>query len=480
MESALLSIGAAFGDRVIGFIVFAIVVRFVDPRDVGLVALSAQFVDLANAVSTSGLGERVMQRRAIDARITATLFWTHALISVPVVIILAGIGPLLAWSLDEPILQPLMLLLSASLVLNVFVTIPAGLLARELRYRPITLLSVLSTLFGGAVAIVLAVSGLGLWALAAQRVAGVAFYAAGVTVVTRYRPLFAFDRQEFMGAVRFALPLMGSQAVIALPGVVTSTAIGRNLGVEVVGQLRIAQRLLELLSQLVISPVMRVFIPVFSGTAQNRERFGAITRRVIDALALPVLPMYAIAAVVAEPLTRIAFGPGWEVSAALFRVLALHAPLIVLSTVTWPALVGIGRTAWVFRLKVIEVTLSIAVALVFSPFGVFVYVWATVARAVPQLLANAWLLGRAGEESMWRPIGQLVVPGLAALACFAVGHLLVEPFLPPMHPVLTLGLLGGAAGLVALAVLAALAWHRMKDLVLFVWKNVSPAGKAPE
>ncbi|WP_291297974.1 oligosaccharide flippase family protein [Elioraea sp.] len=476
-EGTLLSIGAAFGDRIIGFLVFALVVRYVEAREVGLVALCAQFVDLANAVATSGLGERVMQRRSLDPRVTATLFWTHALISLPVMLLLAALGPLLAWFLEEPLLQPLLLILSASLMLNVFVTVPAGLLAREMRYRPITLLSVLSTLVGGAVALTLAFTGYGLWALALQRVAGVGFYALGTMVVTRYWPILAFDHSEFREAVRFALPLMGSQALIALPGVVTMTAIGRNLGVEAVGQLRIAQRLSELMVQLVISPVMRVFIPVFSAMSDNRERLRDMLRRVIDALALPVLPMFAVAAVVAGPLTRLAFGPGWDVSASLFQILSLAAPLVVVSTVTWPALVGIGRTGDVFRLKLFEVVITVAVALAASPFGVFAYVWASIGRAAVQLIANAWLLGRAADQRTTSPLMQLIAPAAASASGFAGGHWLVAPFLPPMHPVLTLAALGAASGAVAALVLALLAWSRLKELVLFVWRNVSPAAR---
>jgi O-antigen/teichoic acid export membrane protein len=346
-------------------------------------------------------------------------------------------------------------------MLNVFVTVLAGLLAREMRYRPISLLSVLSTLVGGAVALALAFTGHGLWALALQRVAGVGFYALGTMVVTRCWPILAFDRTECREAVRFALPLMGSQALIALPGVVTMTVIGPNLGVEPVGQLRIAQRLGELMVQLVISPVMRVFIPVFSAMSDNRERLRGMLRRVIDALALPVLPMFAVAAVVAGPLTRLAFGPGWDVSASLFQILSLAAPLVVVSTVTWPTLVGIGRTGDVFRLKLFEVVITIAVALAASPFGVFAYVWASIGRAAVQLLASAWLLGRAAGQGTAVPLVQLVAPTAASAAGFAVGHWLVATILPPMHPVFTLAALAAGSGAVAGLALVVLSWSQM-------------------
>ncbi|MCU0983393.1 MAG: oligosaccharide flippase family protein [Acetobacteraceae bacterium] len=476
-ESVLLSVGAAFGDRVIGFIVFAIVVRFVDTRAVGLVALSAQFVDLANALAGSGFGERVMQKRDLDARGTATLFWTHALITLPTVLLLAGLGQPLAWFLDEPDLPPILLLLSLSLVLNVFVTVPAGLLARELRYRPITLLSVLSTLFGGVVAIALAVSGHGLWALALQRVAGVAFYAAGTMVVTRYRPMLAFDVAECRASLGFALPLMGSQGLNVLPPAVTSTIVGHYLGIDTVGVLRIAQRLNELLMQLIVLPAMRVFVPVFSGMTKDRERMRETGRRVIDALALPVLPLFAIAAVVALPLTRVAFGAGWERSAELFQIMSLTAPRVVVGTVAWPLLVGVGMTGDVFRLKLLEVVVSIVSAFVFSPFGLMAYVWGAVAAASLLLFPNARLIGKALGQEMWVPLRQLVAPSLAALVTFAIGHWVIDPALPPMHPVLWLGALGAATGAVALALLAMVAWGRLKALAMFVLRNISPASR---
>ncbi len=473
----MLSVGAAFGDRIIGFLVFAFVVRFVDQRDVGLVALSAQFVDLANALASSGFGERIMQRRTLDERVTATLFWTHALLTLPLVLLLVGLGETLSAFLGEPDLPPILMLLSLSLVLNVFVNVPAALLARDLRYRPITLLSVLSTLFGGIVAIVLALQGLGVWALAFQRVAGVGFYAAGTMLVTRYRPILAFDREEFRAAIRFALPLMGSQALMSLPGPITSTIVGRNLGVDTVGVLRIAQRLYELLVQLIVQPVMRVFVPVFSGMVADRERLRETGRRVIDALALPVLPLFAVAAVVAQPLARVAFGPGWEESAVLFQVMSLAAPRVVITTVAWPLLVGVGMTAAVFRLKIFEVVVAILPALAFSPFGLMPYIWGSVVVSLLLLWPNAVLIGRALDCPMWSPLMQLVAPSIAGLVTFAVGQWLIAPALPEMSPVLSLIVLGSATGAVSLVALAAVAWKRLRALAAFVLRNVSPASR---
>jgi O-antigen/teichoic acid export membrane protein len=476
-ESVLLSVGAAFGDRVIGFIVFAIVVRFVDTRAVGLVALSAQFVDLANALAGAGFGERVMQKREVDERGVATVFWTHALITVPMVLLLAALGPPLAAFLDEPELPPVLLLLSLSLVLNVFVTVPAGLLARELRYRPITLLSVLSTLFGGVAAIALALFGHGLWALAVQRVAGVAFYAAGTMLVTRYRPPLAFDRVESLACLRFTLPLMGSQGLAVLPPAVTSTIVGHYLGVDTVGVLRIAQRLNELLMQLIVLPAMRVFVPVFSGMTKDRERMRETGRRVIDALALPVLPLFAIAAVVAVPLTRVAFGAGWEKSAELFQIMSLGAPRVVIGTVAWPLLVGVGMTGEVFRLKMLEVVVTIVPALVFSPFGLMAYVWGSVAAGSLLLFPNARLIGKALGQQTAEPLKQLIAPSVAALAAFGVGHLVIDPALPQLHPVLWLGALGAATAAAALMLLALAAWSRLRTLAMFLVRNVSPASR---
>jgi hypothetical protein len=145
--------------------------------------------------------------------------------------------------------------------------------------------------------------------------------------------------------------------------------------------------------------------------------------------------------------------------------------------VTWPALVGIGRTGAVFRLKLFEVVLTIAVALVASAFGVFAYVWASIGRAAVQLLANAWALGRAAGQGTRVPLMQLVAPAAASAAGFATGHWLVAPLLPPMHPVFALAALGAASGAVVALVLTLLAWSRLRDLVLFVWRNVSPAAR---
>jgi O-antigen/teichoic acid export membrane protein len=198
---------------------------------------------------------------------------------------------------------------------------------------------------------------------------------------------------------------------------------------------------------------------------------------VIDALALPVLPLFAIAAVVAVPLTRVAFGSGWEKSAELFQIMSLGAPRVVIGTVAWPLLVGVGMTGDVFRLKLLEVVVTIVPAFVFSPFGLMAYVWGSVAAASLLLFPNARLIGKALGQRTAVPLKQLIAPSIAALAAFGVGHLVIDPALPPLHPVLWLGALGAATSAAALALLALVAWPRLKTLAMFVLRNVSPASR---
>ncbi|HUZ62850.1 MAG TPA: hypothetical protein VMU82_03960 [Acetobacteraceae bacterium] len=52
---ALWSFGATVAERALGFAVFAVILRFVRPADVGLVALGSALTDLANLVAAGGV-----------------------------------------------------------------------------------------------------------------------------------------------------------------------------------------------------------------------------------------------------------------------------------------------------------------------------------------------------------------------------------------------------------------------------------------
>jgi O-antigen/teichoic acid export membrane protein len=251
----------AIGERSLGFIVLAILIRHVTLADVGVVAIASALSEIGRMVTTGGSGEQVVASPG-DRSVEAGAFWAQFLLAMAMAVALFAAAPLMARAYNAPAIGWVTRILSINIVIGVFLIVPSARLAQRFEFRALSLMSLGATSLGGAVALVLVFTGHGLGALIAQRIVGISFYAVAASITARWRPP-AFPAWRVIGdALRFNIPMMGAAFVdyIAATGYVV--LIGIRMPVEAVGEFRIAQRLAEVLQELSIFPASKVFLPV--------------------------------------------------------------------------------------------------------------------------------------------------------------------------------------------------------------------------
>jgi PST family polysaccharide transporter len=428
------------GSQATSFVVFLILTRMLSPLEVGLVALSAGFIDILGPLMRGGLPEALIQSETVTERQAETCFWSTLGASV----LMAGGLALLAGPVGRlfalPLLVPVIRAMSPLLVLGALTATHEARITRSLGFKALALRTLASNLIGGAVGIGMAFGGFGVWSLVWQRIVAASAATVFVWMALPWAPRLRVSAEALKTLGRFGMPMIAGTFLSSLNGRVLDFLLGYSLGPAVVGEVRVASRCLDAATQLAASPLISIALPTLSRLQCDAAAFERALRRLVQLAGLLVFPLYFGLAFVSLDLMPIAFGSKWHLSGSLLRIMSLGALPVVLQFFTWPALAARGRSDQAALGIFLVVASQILVTAVTAHWGPTVVVSANVLRSYMMLPISLALLHRHTGVNHWHLVRSTWLP-LSGAGVMAVALLAMSWILSAATPVMRLVLM---------------------------------------
>ena len=428
--ASLWSVLRSVWSAIITFVLFAVMARLLAPADFGVFALASIVVEIARIVATAGLGSAIVREPDRSASFDNTVFWCVLGLSLAAAGILALGAPAYARLVNAPEAVNVIRALAVLLPLTTLTTVPSALLTRDFQQRSLTFQSVVSGLAGGVVAVILAFQGWGVWALVGQAFVGGIVGLAMIWRMCPWRPALMFDRSRVRGLVIFSSSMMATQIVWLLLVRVQEIFISRWHGPEAVGQYRIAWRLIELISQSLLSPIGSVALVTFSHVQNDPGRFRAIYARMVGIAGLATFPALLGIGAVAPLLLPLLFGDKWDAAIPVAQVLVLMSVPFVLNFFSGPALTSVNRPQANLWIAVLQLALTVVFTWIAIPYGLVAVAAAYVARAWITMIPQQLALRRHAGIPM-ASTARVVLPALVSAAAMAVAVRFLMDFLVP-------------------------------------------------
>jgi lipopolysaccharide exporter len=435
----------------------AVMARLLDPAAFGLMAMAIIVMRLFAYASQAGLAAALVQRQDLRREhVEAALGLTLAFgLLTSATMLLAA--PLLSTFFADPALTDVMRGLAPNLLLAALGALPLALLRRRLRFKAIAMIETAAYIVGyGAVGVLLARAGAGVWALVGATLAQSLLAWGLAYALERHslRPRLSREGRELLGyGGSFSLVGLLEFLSANLPG----AAIGRLLGAPALGVFSRAWLLTNLPVEKATGVVARVLFPLLSQMQGDRPRLGALFLLSLSAVGLMGAAVTLSIAAVAEPLVAVLLGRQWAAAVPVVEVLSLSVPFIFMSTLAGTVCDASALLGLKMRIQLATLLLIATLMLAWRQHGLVGVAWALVAGEVLRLLAYGLLLGRAlgcRHAELLRTLASIVLTGALA---HAIGMLL----LMPLHdaPAWLRAATGAPATLLALAAGARL-WLR--------------------
>jgi teichuronic acid exporter len=418
-----LEISARYGAQ---FVVMVVLARLLPPASFGLVAMMLVFTSLGALLVDSGFGTALIQRQRTtdDDQTTVFLFGLGSSLLVAMALWLAA--PTIARFYEQPELTALTRLFVVTLPLGALGVVPDAVLTTRLDFRARARAEVLASLFSGAVAIVLAWRGYGVWSLVWQAIIGIGLRALLLWVLSGWRPRGRFCMESFRDLFGFGGYMLLTSLLDVASIRLQSLMIGRLFDSQILGYYTVAQNTQQAPTSFIGSILNRVGLPVFSSVAHQPDKLLGALRMSLRVSMFLFVPCMAGIAVAAQPLVVALYGPGWLPAAPILSVLALGALFWPLHVLNLAAVSAQGRSDLFFKLALVKKAVAIGLILIASPLGPLYIAWATVAASVFAVAVNTHysrkLLGYGVAAQIADQLSTILLSIVAALAGWAVLH----------------------------------------------------------
>jgi PST family polysaccharide transporter len=414
------AVGIATGLRsLIDFAATLITARILSPREFGLVGMVVAITGFVDMFKDMGLATVTVQRPSITKEQLSALFWLNVAAGFLLMVITAGLAPVIAWGYGEPILTYITLALSLTLFISGLSVQHQALMRRELDFERLGVVQIISTLVGVIVVIAAALSGLGLWALVLRQVATQTAGAIASWVMSTFRP-GAPKRANVRELIGMGGHVTGFQVTNYVERNLDDVLIGRFSGPADLGCYTRAYELLRLPLQQIGEPAGTIALPTLSRLHQDAERYREAYLRIARPLLMVTIPLCPVLLLTADWIVGLAFGEKWLFTVPLFQWLGVSLLVKPISYSCGWLFVSQGRTQELWRWGILASVLAVGSFIAGLPWGA---VGVAASYGLLDLFVRApilfWWIGRSGPVKT-SDLMRLAVPAWICAAAVAL------------------------------------------------------------
>jgi len=293
------------------FVSVPILARLLTPAEFGVVATGMVVVAFLALVGGAGLSAGLIRAPMEDREAQDSVFWANLAVAVALgALLYVSAGPA-ARLLGVPEAAWLLQVFAFLFPIHLGADVAAARLARRMAFAKEAFWSVVAEILAAAVAIAAAVAGLGVWALVLQQFCSAAVRFTGLMVASRYLPQPRFAWTKLRALLGYGSRIAGADVTNFIAFQSPLVIITRLLGLSDAGAFSLANRLSDLPNQIVLSGLMGVLFPAFSGMAGEPERRTRMLLRSSQGTTVMLAPLFFGCWAVAEPATAVVLGAQW-------------------------------------------------------------------------------------------------------------------------------------------------------------------------
>ncbi|TDT85943.1 PST family polysaccharide transporter [Arthrobacter sp. AG258] len=385
----LASQGIKILTQLVGLVVLS---RLLSPADFGLIAIITAVIAFGDLFRDFGLTYAAIQADVLPRKEKTNLFWLNTAIGCLFAIILILAAPGLATVFEDERLTVVLVVTSATFVLN---GVQAQFRVELVRHYKFTLLAIAesSAQFAGlAAAVILALQGAGYWALAFQQISIVAVLTIAIIATARWFPGLPSRNVSITRYLGYGKNLAFSQVLGYFASNADSMIIGIRFGAQSLGFYNRAFQLLMVPVNQLLAPLTNVVLPILSRVQFEDAKFMRFLSAIHLALTYLALVVFGLVVVAGEPIVDIALGLGWEQTGNVLRILAVGGIFQTMNFVGYWAFLARGETGSLLKYNLVTKT-AVVISVIFgSQWGIQGIAWAysaSLAATWPFLLV--WL-----------------------------------------------------------------------------------------
>lgn len=378
------------GTQGIQFILQIILARILLPSDYGLISLISVFIALANVFIQSGFNIALIQKKEIDEKDFSSVFYLSIIISIILYVLLFFTSPFIENFYSVLGISKILRILSLTLFLGPINSIQNAIISRKMEFKKLFFSSILATVLSGAVGVISALVGFGVWALVFQQLLNQITITMVLWFTVKWRPKLLFSLERIKELFSYGGKILFSTLLDTLYMNLRSLIVGKMYSAEILAYYNRGDQFPQLIISNINGSIQSVMLPVLAEEQDNKRRIKEMVRRSIVTSSFIIFPMMIGLSVIAVPLIKVILTEKWLPCVPFLRVFCLSYALWPIHTANLQAINAIGRSDIYLKLEVIKKVLGMIILVISMQFGVYAIAIGLLVSSVISTFINSY------------------------------------------------------------------------------------------
>lgn len=287
-----------------------ILARLLSPAEYGLIGVMTIFISVADIIIDSGLCGAIIKKEKVKPIDYATLATFNLVVSVLIYLIYYILAPYVAEYYNQPQITSLLRVYSISILIFAFTIVPKTKLTKELRFKTLSLINIISGTFGLAVAIIMALSGCGPMSLIGQYLTNALVSSVLIMYYSKNKVAFSFSKNSFLEQFSFGFNTTVANILKSISTNIYNNVVGITSSIYQTGYYTQALKLTNVPVNFFCTLIDGTYFPVLS-QVHDKNEFNSKIRNVNEKTLTIVVVLFVMALSFRKEIIYILLGEKW-------------------------------------------------------------------------------------------------------------------------------------------------------------------------
>ena len=388
--------------------------RVLDVSDFGILAIAMAVVSFTEIFADLGFTVPIIHKQNITNEQYSSVFWVNVIMSIAIMGILILASPIISRIYEEPSLTSIICALSSTVVINAFGKIFHTIKTKELEFKFISIVSIVSAVIGFATMVALALLDFGVWSLV-----------LGTIIQTATRQVVYFISGLKSSRIKFHLNLRDITDFLRIGGYQVGAVImdfwsnkidvfilGKFIGMEYLGIYNLAKELIIRIYALFVSLSRSIATATFAKMQNDMKQLVESFIKFSKLYAYVIVPCFCMLFIFTSDISSVMYGDKAALLYEPLKILSIYGIFLGLTAPTTSLMLSLGRSDFSLKWTIINTIINTICICIAGNIGFKVILYSQVALSIILYFLN-WklMVNRLINISLW----QYMRPHLSAI-----------------------------------------------------------------
>ncbi len=365
----------------VSLVVAVIIARILDPSDYSVVSIVTIFFTFANVIISGGLNTALIQKKDADKLDYSTVLHVSVIISVIFYAAFFFAAPWIADLYDQPVLIPIIRVMSLSLPITAIKSIWCAYISSNLQFKKFFFSTIGGTLISAVVGIWMAYRGFGAWALVAQQMTNTVIDTSILIICTRIGIVLKISWPKLKTLFAYGWKVFVSSLIGVIYTEISPLAIGLKFSKNDLSFYTKGKSFPSTITTATTNTLSAVLFPVLAKYQDDKEKILRYTRLYMRLSAFIVFPIMIGFFAVSDNFVSVVLTDKWLPASYYIRVFCVSCMFDVVAVGNCETIKAIGRSDVYLVMEIIKKSCYFITLVIFIAFS-----------SSPEVLASSYLV----------------------------------------------------------------------------------------